>query len=74
MAFTDEELISKPTTGPLFLLKNSTLVINYSNLLIVMIGLYISMLETVRNSISNRGFRKLLAEPFKLGSDTLLLR
>lgn len=74
MAFTDEELISKPTTGPLFLLKNSTLVINYSNLLIVMIGLYISMLETVRNSISNRGFRKLLAEPIKLGSDTLLLR
>jgi len=74
MAFTEEELMSKPTTGPLFLLKNSTLVINYSNLVIVMIGLYICMLETVRNSISNGGFRKLLAEPIKLGSDTLLLR
>jgi hypothetical protein len=39
----------------------------------VMISLYISILETVRNSISNGGFRKLLAEPFNLGSDILLL-
>ena len=39
----------------------------------VMISLYISILETVRNSISNGGFRKLLAEPVNLGSYTLLL-
>ena len=39
----------------------------------VMISLYISILETVRNSISNGGFRKLLAEPVNLGSDTPLL-
>ncbi len=37
-----------------------------------MIGLYISILETVCNSISNSGFRKLLDEPLNLGSDTLL--
>jgi hypothetical protein len=38
-----------------------------------MILLYTTILETVRNSISNGGFRKLLAEPIYLGSDTLLL-
>ncbi len=37
-----------------------------------MICMYISILETVRNSISNGGFRKLLAEPVHLGSDTPL--
>ena len=49
------------------------MVINYSNILVVKIGLCICLLETERNSISNSGFRKLLAEPLKLGSDTLLL-
>jgi hypothetical protein len=73
MAFTEEELISKPTTGPLFLLENNTLVINYINIVIVMISLYICTLRTVYNSIANGGFRKILAEPINLGSDTLLL-
>jgi len=38
-----------------------------------MIRIYISILETVRNSISNSGFRKLLDELLKLGSYTKLL-
>jgi len=44
----------------------------YKNLMLVMIGLYISILEIERNSISISGFRKLLAEPLKLGFHTPL--
>ena len=50
------------------------MVINYLNILVIKIGLCICLLETDRNSISNSGFRKLLAEPLKLGFDTLPLR
>ncbi len=46
---------------------------NYSNILVGNNGFCICLLETDHNSISNSEFRKLLAEPLKLGSYTLLL-
>jgi hypothetical protein len=65
--------MSRPTIGPLLRLKNSTFVVNYISIVKVMSSLCIRMLETVCNSISNGGFRKILAQPINLGSDILLL-